>query len=503
MIRRVTPSALALCITQAFCLAVFAAEGVPRLLNYQGKLADSLGKPVDGSMQMTFEFYDAAAAANLLEGFSETQEVVVTKGIFSVLIGSATAGGVPPAVLDHASVYLSIKVDGEQLSPRQPITSVAYAFRSAQSDNAGALEGRASTDFALKSDLPDALGIQTALAGLQARVSALEAGVGWTLVIEPPQGSGSTIPLPRSYGYATGSASAAVTAIAYPGWEFDHREGTAVSGAPGTNPISIASGPAGQTETLKAVFVEVVGLAPMCSVPAGDFQTSTGTTVHLDAYLIDKYETTNGLYAMFLNAGGNDDHYHNEMSPEIHQNVTAAPYTYQVISGFERRPVRWVTYADATDFCTWRSTAEGLPVGSCRLPTEAEWEKAAGWGDPARTALWTYAFQSDSINCGKANYVDCALGTTRDVGYYTAWRSYYGCYDMTGNVWEWCYDWYGSSTYPSSTSNPTGPTTGSGRVTRGGGFGGSAMWCRVDYRGGHAPRVGIYTSGFRSARTAP
>jgi len=486
MIRRFVTSALALCIALAFCQAGFAAAGVPQLLNYQGKLTDSFGWPVGGSKYMTFEFYDAPFGGNLLEGFSETQQVVVTKGIFNVLIGSAADPGVPASVFDHPSVYLSVKVEGEQLSSRQRIASVAYALRAA---DAGSLNGVPASD------------IQAALEDLQARVSAFEA-IWWKLAIESPQGNGSTRPPTGIYAYNVSISPAPVAATAASGWRFDHWEGTAANGLPTTNPISIASATSGQTRTLKAVFVEGGELAPMCAVPAGQFQTSTGVTVYLDAYLIDQYEVTNQLYATFLNAGGNDDHWSTWVS-QISRTGWEAPYTYQVTSGFERRPVPSVTYIDATDFCAWRSAAEGLPAGSYRLPTEAEWEKAAGWGDPARQGLWTYAFQSDSIDCNKANYDTC-VGTTTDVGTYAAWKSWYGCYDMTGNVWEWCYDWYGTSTYPSSTSNPTGPTTGMHRVLRGGSRGYDAAGCRVGYRyrGCPVPSDVIGIVGFRAARTA-
>ena len=210
---------------------------------------------------------------------------------------------------------------------------------------------------------------------------------------------------------------------------------------------------------------------------------------------------TNALYCAFLNAGGSDDHWHNEMSGEIARAGSAAPYSYTVAGGFAQRPVHWATWFDATDFCAWRSTAEGLPAGAYRLPTEAEWEKAAGWGDPARTSLWTYAFQSDSIDATRANY-DRNVNTTTEVGSYAAWKSWYGCYDMSGNVWEWCSDWYGG-TYPSSPSNPTGPTTGASRVMRGGSYFDDATPCRVDFRFANTPSGVGWFSGFRSARTAP
>ena len=125
----------------------------------------------------------------------------------------------------------------------------------------------------------------------------------------------------------------------------------------------------------------------------------------------------------------------------------------------------------------------------------------SGWGDPARQSLWTYAFQSDSIDSTKANYGGY-LGSTQVVGYYAEWKSYYGCYDMTGNVFEWCSDWYGG-TYPSSTSNPTGPTTGIYRVLRGGSWQCVSDWCRVGHRGICKPGDMDVEFGFRSVRTAP
>ena len=414
MIRCIAVLGLVLCMAWAQCPTAFAAEAVPQLLNYQGKLADSLGKPVDGSKQMIFEFHDAAVDGNLLGGFSETQQVVVTKGVFNVLIGSATTGGVPALVFDQPSVYLGVSVEGEPLSPRQHISSVAYAFRSAQADNATHADDAGSLNGVPASD------IQAQLANLQARVSELEQNA--------------------------------------------------------------------------------CRFAPLCFVPACKFNTSTGTTVFLSAYYIDKYEVTNELYCRFLNAGGNDDHYQSGMSAEIGRTGTAAPYTYQPVTGFEKKPTGWVTWFDATDFCAWRSTAESLPAGSYRLPTEAEWEKAAGWGDPARTSLWTYAYQDDTIDCSKANYGSC-VGTTRDVGSYGG-KTSYGCYDMSGNILEWCSDWYALGQYPTSTTNPTGPPTGGWRILRGGSWGYDSAPCRVDWRSYSPPsRVdGVY--GFRCARTA-
>ena len=259
-----------------------------------------------------------------------------------------------------------------------------------------------------------------------------------------------------------------------------------------------------QNVKIRVVADDGHDLVPMCFVPAGRFMTSSGVAVYMDDYWIDTYEVTNEFYCMFLNAGGNDDHYHTDMQAEIEITGPSGNYVYHPVTGFEKRPVRWVTWYDAAHFCDWRSVAEGLPAGSYKLPTEAQWEKAAGWGTPTRQSLWPYAFQSESIDCTKANYACGAgqAGHTTDVGSYLLWKSWYGCYDMSGNILEWCSDWYGAG-YPSSTSNPTGPTTGAYRVLRGGSWDGNASTCRADYRVNYylAPSFVGSGDGFRCART--
>jgi len=240
--------------------------------------------------------------------------------------------------------------------------------------------------------------------------------------------------------------------------------------------------------------VSSVKVADLCFVPAGRFMTSTGVNVYLSAYWIDKYEVTNALYCDFLN-DGNATHYRTEMAGEIIEMY--AGVFYGPIEGRENHPVRYVTWFDAVAFCDWRSQREGLPAGSYHLPTEAQWEKAAGW-DPVLKKLWTYAIQSDSIDCGKVNYNNCVGGQT-EVGTYAGYTSYYGCYDMSGNVWEWCVDWHGSS-YPSSLLNPAGPESGVSRVVRGGGWNNYATSVEVACRTGNTPSYVFNYDGFRCAR---
>ncbi|NQT21433.1 MAG: hypothetical protein HQ592_17130 [Planctomycetes bacterium] len=171
-----------LVIAVLLCVVVAVAGGaradVPRLISYQGNLTDASG-PVSAAKTIVLGFYDADTGGNLLQGFTETHTVTVKDGIFNVLIGSATPGGVPPIIFDGppgAAVYLSINVEGQELLPRRQVVSVAYALRSemamqskhtGEAENALLLDGLDSLQF-LRSDEDDTTtGTLTAQTGLE------------------------------------------------------------------------------------------------------------------------------------------------------------------------------------------------------------------------------------------------------------------------------------------------------------------------------------------------
>jgi len=216
-------------------------------------------------------------------------------------------------------------------------------------------------------------------------------------------------------------------------------------------------------------------------IPAGEF--TMGSTagegndgeqprhrVFLDAYYIGKYEVTNEQFARFINATG----YNADGNLEACRNPNKANY-----------PVVYVSWKDAAAYCRW---------ANLRLPTEAEWEKAAR-GTDGRKYPWGNRW--DDSRC---NYDSNSRGI-RPVGSCPGGASPYAAMDMVGNAWEWCADWYGGYS-GSRKSNPRGPWFGSVRVLRGG------SWSDAGYRTfecasrrGLNPAYRLNFNGFRVCRS--
>ena len=266
---------------------------------------------------------------------------------------------------------------------------------------------------------------------------------------------------------------------------------------------------------LPAVVKEPIDIErEMVLVPAGEFQmgcdetNTTGScsasqlplhTVFLDAYRIDKYEITNGQFALFMNLR-DGDFCSNEPcaafdGPFDFENIHIVfdNGVYTVEPGFEQVPVGYVAWHGADAFC--RETGGWLP-------TEAEWEKAARGSEDTRAYPW-----GDSApNCSIANYAHSVndngfcVGNPVPVGNYPAGASPYGAQDMAGNSREWVSDWYDGDYYETSPyANPQGPLTGMFKSARGGYWGSSASGIRVSNRSSQFPTDQGHQFSFRCA----
>ena len=176
--------------------------------------------------------------------------------------------------------------------------------------------------------------------------------------------------------------------------------------------------------------------------------------------------------------------------------VTATKYQCQAtldVKAKANHPVTRVTWDDAVAFCEWVTKQTGVKV---RLPTEAEWEKAAR-GSDGQTYPWGNAEPTDRLCNFNMNVSD-----TTPVGQYSPQGdSPYSCADMAGNVWEWCADWFDGNYYAQSPAkNPTGPASGQYRVMRGGAWDIEASYVRVSLRYWCSPVDRDVGLGFRCAR---
>ena len=235
--------------------------------------------------------------------------------------------------------------------------------------------------------------------------------------------------------------------------------------------------------------------APLNLIPAGEFLMGTSISnrdggrdeyperrIFLDAFYMDSLEVTNGRYLEFVKATGH-------RLPEHPRDKTLTLWQGPTVpAAFKDHPVVNVDWHDAAAYCAWAGR---------RLPTEAEWERAAR-GTTGRRFPWGDAEPTRTL----ANYLNQWRNGAglEPVGSHPQGASPEGVQDLQGNVWEWVADWYDPSYYEKGpTRNPKGPDEGTRKVIRGSGWESEAPLLRSAHRLNSDPKNRNHSLGFRCA----
>jgi len=244
--------------------------------------------------------------------------------------------------------------------------------------------------------------------------------------------------------------------------------------------------------TIEMVYVE--GGTFRMGSNDGDSDEKPVHTVTVDGFYIGKYEVTVSQYLQF--AKETNSHYPEWLESGSVYNIYHGTDNHYKKFGSaltnENHPIIGISWHDAKAYCEWLSRKTGMKY---RLPTEAQWEFAARGGNKSRGYIYSGSYTIGEV----AWYTENSNGKTHPVGQKKA--NELGIYDMSGNVWEWCADWYAGDYYADSPRyNPENKTQTSGRVGRGGGWFSYPGYCRVADRGSWGPgNRGVYV-GFRLLR---
>jgi len=233
------------------------------------------------------------------------------------------------------------------------------------------------------------------------------------------------------------------------------------------------------------------GNRDMVRFPAGEFMMGSEPgkglkdeqprhKVYLDAFWLDRYEVTGGDFAAYL-----------EANPEEHPTITGW-WGREPRPDMVDRPVIGLTWQRCRNYCRWRDK---------RLPTEAEWERAAA-GLEGRTYPWGEAPPTPE----RANFNKCCFirkgEVLHEAGSLKQGKTPEGVYDLAGNIAEWVYDWYDKTYYSSGVyKNPRGPETGTHHVIRGGAWNSLPDYMRSSRRYGYDDAKDFYGIGCRCARS--
>jgi len=246
-------------------------------------------------------------------------------------------------------------------------------------------------------------------------------------------------------------------------------------------------------------------------VAAGEFEMGgdgryDGKPIHsvtLSEFHIGKYPVTNAQFRLFVEGDGytNREYWKYDKGWEwkIRNEISKPEYWDDPQWNLDNHPVVGVSWYEADAYCQWLTRQdEKNEKRKFRLPTEAEWEKAASW-DSAKKTKRVYAW-GDEFDGQKGNVDASGIGRTSAVGLFSNYPSPCGAMDMTGNVWEWCADWFDDKYYENSPQeNPRNDIPASYRVLRGAAFNNLADSARCAYRVGYLPDSRDFNLGFRVA----
>ena len=563
----------------SLALAAASSFGqVPGLISHQGKVTVA-GTNYTGSGLFKFALVNAAGTTTYWSndgtsaGGSQPTAAVslaVARGVFSVNLGDTSVANmtqtIPPSAFSTDAVYLRVwfddGVNGSQLlTPDRRITSVAYALKASTAASADAVAAAAITGTLGLGQLPGAVVTNNA-SGLTLGGTFTGNGAGLTGL---PFSALPAVPLTNNQSGVTLGGLTTVSNLSVTATNFVNTlvvtnppvlNGSAITNlnasqlaagtvALGRLPTVVVTNTAtgvtlggtftGNGAGLTNIPASAVVAAPagMALIPAGSFTMGdpldgisdavpisvTVSAFYMDVNLVTLslwqsvyYWATNHGYG-FVNAGAGKAANHPVQTVDWYDCVKWCNARSQQAG---RTPVYYTdagltaiyTNGAVTVYANWT-------VAGYRLPTEAEWEKAARgglsgqrfpWGNVINQNLANYygATSSYSYDLGPNGYnaIGSVGGTspaTSPVGSFAA--NGYGLNDMAGNVFEWCWDWYGTPYGQPTTNNPTGPAGPlSVRGLRGGGWGSGADYARCAYRDNYGPSNAYNDIGFRCVR---